>query len=313
MFKLKSNKTLGEVVKGIFMKPIAYEVRIPSANWIEYFGKYQNQKWGIWDSNSCWVLSAINCVEDQLEWLWENNMFSDEAKTFFVDNKYIDSDGDFSLSERFLEILSGVHDNGNNQMEAWRLMQIYGCIPRSDLTYTQEQAFAHPTKQSFNADYFDINAISPEMRDKGQKFLKYVNISRQWIGTQWRTPNRDILINALKQAPLQIGIPVPHDGSWNASYVKSPIGNTNADHAVELYGINENGEYLIFDQYMPNLKTLSKDYYIPFVTSGIVNAVSPVIVNPIVQDLQSNGVWEAIIHWFNGIFDSKVPIGNINN
>ena len=109
-----NNRTFREAVKGFFASPIKYEVRVLDGNWSPYFGHYQNQKWGNFDSSSCWALSGINCFEDQLEWLWKNGMFSQDSKNFFTQNGYIDSDGDFSLSERFIEILSKVQDNGNN-------------------------------------------------------------------------------------------------------------------------------------------------------------------------------------------------------
>src|ERR1039458_8635511 len=115
MFLLNTKKSILDKVKGIFNSPIPYEVRVPTGNWSSLFGHYENQKWGMWDSNSCWCLSAVNCIEDQLEWLWKNGMFSPEAKNFFTVNGYIDSDGDFSISERFYEIISGVKDAGNSQ------------------------------------------------------------------------------------------------------------------------------------------------------------------------------------------------------
>lgn len=306
MYKLKTTKGIGDKIRGMF--PIKYEVRVPSGNWAEYFGDYQNQKWAWWDSNSCWALSAINCLEDQLEWLWKNGMFSKETQDFFTKYKYIDADGDFSISERFIEILSGVHDNGNNQMEAWKLLQIYGAIPRYALTYTHARAEQFSNKKDFNADYFDQTDITPEMRSLGQEFLKHVNISRQWIGKQWKTPPRLLLENALKQAPLQIGVPVTNGFMWNNAFVKYD-GRKEADHAVELYGIDDKGQYLVFDQYEPHLKVLSADFYIPFVTQGIANPVQPIIVNPVKQDNWWNSFWEGVIHWYEGIFDAKVPIG----
>ncbi len=306
MFKLKSKETIGDKVRGIFSSPIQYENRLGSKKWTDYFGKYQNQKWGVWDSDSCWALSAINCVEDQMEYLWKNKMFSKEAQDFFTKNGYIDSDGDFSLSERYLEILSGVHDQGNNQMEAGRLMQIYGCIPRSDLTYTQNQANQWHTKEGFNADYFNINAITMDMRNKGQKFLTYVNIARQWIGKGWVTPEPMLLIACLKQAPLQIGIPCTAD-NWNATFVKYN-GVRTANHAVELYDIDATGNYQIFDQYLPNLKTLSKDYYIPMVSQIIVTATPQMSPNPYPQVMWWNKFWTAVNQWYNGI-SNPFPIG----
>ncbi len=295
MFKLKSKKTLRDKVKGLFTS-IPYEVRMPDGNWISCFGKYENQKWSAWDSNSCWALSGINCIEDQLEWEYRNGRFTQEAKDFFLNNGYIDSDGDFSLSERFIEILSGVHDDGNNQMNLWKLVQRYGCIPRSDLNYSHERASQFTNKEAFNADYFNVNEITDEMRAKGMKFLSYVSVKAQWINKPWVTPDLQVLQAALCQAPLQIGIPV-NDETWNNSYVGYD-GEIAADHAVELYAVNKDALHSIFDQYEPHLKTLAKNYLLAFVTQGVVTPVTLACKNSIVQSKVNNTVWQAVLNWF---------------
>gem|GEM_PF-5118586 len=196
-----------------------------------------------------------NWIEDQLEFLSKTGQFSAEAMQFFKDEGYIDTDGDFSLSERFIEILSGIKDNGNDQMQFWILAQEYGLIPRSDLTYTQERSYMFASKEAFNYDYFNKGQITQDMYDKGQKFLFYVNIARQWIGKPWTTPDLNILRQALKQAPLQYGVPVPVNVSnWNNSIIPYD-GRISANHAIEGYKINDDDTLPIFDQYLPNSKS----------------------------------------------------------
>ncbi len=301
MFKLDTEKGIGESIRQLVF-PIRYEARVPESDWSPYFGKYENQRWGEWDSDSCWFLSAINCVEDQCGFLRKAGMFSAEDIKFFEDNGYIDSDGDFSFSERFGEILSGARDNGNNQMNAGIIMQEYGLIPRSMLSYTKQEADSFATREAFDADYFNAGAVSDQMRALGQESLKHINISRQWIGRAYQTPDITVLKAALKQAPLQIGIPVPDNAAvdWNQAIVQYG-GKKSADHAVELYGMDDKGRYLIFDQYLPNLKILSEDYYIPFCTQMIVNPVSPAAVLPVPQDDAKDSIWTAIFNFFNGI------------
>jgi len=310
MFKLSTKRGVSEVVRSVFASPIPYEVRVPSANWSEYFGHYQNQKWSLWDSNSCWCLSAVNCLEDQLEWLNKNGMFSDEARAFFVLNGYIDEDGDFSISERFLEVLSGNKDNGGEQMKAWRLMLLHGCIPRDMLTYTQERAQSMPNKEAFNADYFNPNVVTQKMRDLGLEFLKHVKIERQYIGDRWETPPLQYIKGALRQAPLHIGVPVPYDVSkWNSPFIEFD-GKIAVDHAIQLYGIDDEGNYLIFDQYLPNLKKLSKDYYLPIIVQGVVSAAKSVGVNPIKQHTIWNKVWTAVNEYWNRFSVGKIALSN---
>lgn len=301
MFQLRTTKSVRQIVKGLFSSPILYEDRLDTHKWSEYFGHYQNQKWGQWDSNSCWCLSAVNCVEDQLEWLWKNDKFSIEAKQFFMSNGYIDLDGDFSLSERFIEVSGGYKSNGANQMRAWELFIQYGMIPRDMLTYTVEQSNKFGTRAAFDADYFNPTVVTTQMLTLGQQFLKYVKIEKQWIGKNWVTPDKDYLIAALKQAPLQIGIPIPQVvWNWNSPIVKY-YGGLNAEHAVELYDIDQNNNYLIFDQYQPNLKVLSNDYYLPFVTQGVVSAVTQIISIPVKQSY-----WDSFWTWMYASFNRGV-------
>lgn len=288
MFKLQApTKGIYNSIKGLFQSKIICDVRIPTSDWSIYFGKYQNQKWGGWDSESCWCLSAVNCLEDQMEWLWKNNEFTEEAKGFFIREGFIDEDGDFSISERFYEILSGVHDEGNSQMAAWDLTIKYGILPRAKLTYSVEKANSFPNKEAFNADYFDTKQITPEMFLVAEESKKYVRFEKQWVGSMWTTPSNEILKEALKYAPLQIGIPIPNDvGVWNSGKVIYD-GKKIVQHAIELWKVDEDGIYHIFDQYMPNLKTLSPDYYVPFVSQGIAFAMVPIdppIVIPTVDN-----------------------------
>ncbi len=310
MFKLKKRNKLSVFVKGIFSPSIPYEVRVLNGDWSPYFGKYENQKWGLWDSESCWCLSSVNSFEDQMEWLWKNNMFSQEAKDFFTSNGYIDSDGDFSLSEMFHEILDGNYINGGTPEEAWQSFENNGMIPRSMLNYSAQRASKCASQSEFVQDYFNPQQVTQAMRDLGQKFLKYVNIQFQNIGTPWYTPSPVLIQAALKQAPLNIGIscPIKNVYLWNNPFVQYDGGKT-PQHEVELYALNPDGSYKIFDQYLPNEKTLSSDYYIIYCHQGVVSAKSPASVNTVVQPSTS---WQKFIQacndFYNGFFP-KVPIG----
>lgn len=304
IFRPIAKQRLSSKVKGFFASPIQYEVRVPSGDWSPYFGNYEQQKWGGFDSNSCWCLSGINCIEDQLEWLYKNGMFSPEATSFFTTNGYIDSDGDFSLSERFIEILGGSKDKGNAQVAFWQLGQKYGMIPRSMLSYTNTQAWNDSTRDQFIADYFNPKVVTNDMMLLGKQFLKYVTIAYQTIGKSWATPDIQILRAALKQAPVQIGFPIPKNVS-NYNY-QNPIvydGSVNADHATELYAIDDKGQYDFYDQYEPHLKVLSSNYLLAICIQGIIIAVAPQVVNPVPQPAAplNDDWWSSVFQWFNGI------------
>ncbi len=274
VFKPRPRNSLTTALKGWFATPIQWEDRNPTSDWSPFFGKYQNQKWGNWDTDSCWCLSVVNAAEDQLEWLHKNKMFSQDALDFFTKHGYIDSDGDFSLSERFLEIKGGRGINGGTAKLAWQLIQSWGCIPRSMLSFVNVET------------YFNPSEVTPAMELLGEEFKKHVNTAEQKIAN-----DKTSLRRALQQAPLTIGIPIPRNvQSWNAPFVKYD-GSTVAAHEIELYGINSNGEYLIFDQYEPHLKVLSSDYLLVFVTQGILYATPQATPNPIVQPPPEDVKW----------------------
>lgn len=272
MFLLNTKKTLWESLVEFFSTDIPYKIRVKDGDWSQYFGYYQNQKWGKWDSDSCWCLSAVNCLEDQLEWLWRNNFFSEEAKKFFIDNGYLDHDGDFSISERFTEIVSGVKDNGNNQKKAWDLFEKYGILPRSKLNYSEERASQFSNKEDFVKDYFNRNEVTQEMLDIARNSKKYIKIQSKWINAGSKMPSLDVLRRAILQAPLQFGLAVPKlSYLWGRPGIIEWDGQITINHAVECYKINGDGSFEIFDQYVPNLKILSSEYYIPYITQGIVS------------------------------------------
>jgi hypothetical protein len=318
MFKLRNKDKLTVKTKGVgnslinILSPIPYEVRVLDGDWSGYFGKYQNQRWGLWDSDSCWCLSAVNSAEDQLEWLWKNGMFTLEAKTFFTANNYIDSDGDFSLSERFHEILCGNLDQGGTAEEAWQSFKSRGFIPRSMLTYSLEQSGKWGTKAAFNADYFNSAAVTPTMLVLAKQSLQHISIAYQRIGKPWQTPNHQILMAAMKQAPVNYGIPVPKNvQNWNSTNVKWD-GKLAMEHEVEGYRLPDDGTYPIFDQYLPNLKILSPDYYIASAVQGIINVVQPATTNPVPQPKgeTDDTFWTWVMGWFNGWFTDKVSVGS---
>ncbi len=313
MFKLRQRRKASTVVKGIFGKSIPYEVRVSDGNWSAFFGKYMNQRWGVFDTDSCWCLGgAVNEAEDQLEWLWKQGMFSAEARAFFTNNGYIDSDGDFSLSERFLEIKGGNRQQGGTSEEAWQLIESWGCIPRSMLTYTDAQVQKLGNNiQAVSKDYFNPAAVTPAMEALGRQFKKYVAVNDQRIGKLWITPDKEVLRAALRQGPLAIGVPIPYAGSvclWNQAWVRYN-GARSMDHEVELYAIDSMGQYLIFDQYEPHLKILSADYYIPSVVQGVLNAVTPVAVSIVPQPSSYlQAFWTAVNDFWNGRYN-PFPVG----
>lgn len=307
-YKQQQRRDLGTIVRGLFLAtPISFEKRLPDGTtWANFFGKYENQRWGVFDTDSCWCLGgAINEAEDQMELLEKMGAFTPEALKWFKDIGLKDSDGDYSFSERYIEILGGRRDNGGFAETAWQLIQEYGCIPRSMLTYSQAriQELQNDVVAITN-DYFDPTAVTPAMKAIGKQFRQYVNVAYENIGKKWTTPDVITLKKFLTMAPLSIGIPIPADVSmWNNPIVQYD-GSTEVAHEVELYGIDEKGQYMVFDQYEPHLKVLSANYYIPYCTMGVLYATPQASPNPVPQNTLDNDLWTSIGNFFNNAFKS---------
>lgn len=241
--------------------PIPYSNRNTTGDWSPWFGQWEGQRHDDLDTNCCWAYSGNEVLEDQLEFLWKTGVFSDTDLIWFKDNGYIDSDGDFYLSRRWIPTLSGVKRNGNDQEEFWRITSTYGAIPNAFLPFTN------------NIDYFDKAFLTDGMYALGRDFNKRVNIAYQELGRRFSGYSLSQLKYALTQSPLQLGIPVPQDGSWNLAKVKYN-GSKVAQHSVELFKIDEVADYdypiFVYDQYSPMIKQLSRDYFIPLCTLAVI-------------------------------------------
>ncbi len=313
--KPKLRGLFANVASVVFGIKIPYEVRNESGDWSKYFGQWEGQKKGDLDTNCCWAFAGNEVLEDQLEFLMKTGAFTIEDIMWFHEKGYIDEDGDFYLSRRYIPILSGVKTDGNDEAEFWRITKNYGAIPNHLLPYT-----------NFN-EYFDLGDITQEMRQLGEQFLERVNIQSEEVGTRFTRKTLEMLKYELKQSELQIGIPVPADlDGYNNGRVRWD-GRTQAQHSIALWKVDEEADYdfpiFTYDQYNPVIKQLSRDYFIPICTKAVVtpkNVPAPVPVTeptPVTEPvptpeplpnppLENSSfiawVWRGIVAFFKRIF-----------
>lgn len=267
---------LSVFVKGVFDGVIPYEVRNESGDWSPYFGQWEGQKKDDTDTNCCWAFAGNEVLEDQLEFLMKTGKLSDYEIQWFKDKGYIDEDGDFYFSRRFIPVISGVKRNGNDEAEFWRLTKKYGAIPNSMLPYTNMY------------EYFDKTKITPEMYALGEEFKERISIKYKELGTRFKGYIIDELQLALKQSELQIAIPVPQNGLWNSTKIDPPDHN-HADHSVALFKIDRVTDpvypFYVYDQYNPTIKQLRYDYFIPICTFTVIesNLLSPTLTKTVFQ------------------------------
>lgn len=268
-------------VKGIFQS-IPYTPLLPDGDSSPYFGSYEGQRYGAWDTDDCWDFSACEIAETRLEILWKLNLIPQDDKDWLTQKGYIDSTGDFYISRRWVAILSGVKDSGNEPISFWHIASSAGIIPNSMLPYDPKEAQKWITKDQFDNDYFNPQVITKDMELLGQEFARRFKIQAENLPGGYLNDISVTLQTYLKEGSLQIGHPVPQDGSWNQTDINYPVGRTVADHATELYKFDQVQQYpfYIYDSYEPHLKQLSSNYYIPLITRVVITPVSPAQVIP---------------------------------
>lgn len=279
------------------MNIFPYNFLVPTGDSSPYFGNYEGQRYGTWDTDCCWDFAAAEVAETRLETLLKLNQLPQNHIDWLTANGYIDQEGDFYLSRRWVAILSGVKDQGNIELNFWKIASTVGLIPNSMLPYSVTEAAKWITKGQFNNDYFNLNIITPVMRAMGQEFLKRFQIQAEDI--QNKTPLS--LETYLKEGSIQIGVLAAQDGSWNRQKVDYPIKNFGA-HSVELYKYDPVTDpaypYFIYDSYEPHCKQLSKNYQIPIATR--ISILPIPFVYPIEQQKSVwEKVWEAVWKYFS--------------
>jgi len=301
-------------VKGIFTDPIQYRPLLENGDSESFFGNYEGQRYGNYDTSDCWCFSGAEILETRLEMLEKLGLIPQETIDWAQANGYKDADGDWYISRRWIAILSNVRDQGNYQLNFWGLASVLGVIPNAMLPYSQQQAYQKVSRNDFNNDYYNGGVITPEMQALGKEFLKRFKIQAENISGGFMK-NIDVSLKTyLKEGSLQIGIPVPQDGTWNKQNIDYPTKRYNADHAVELYKYDPTQKYpfYIYDSYEPHLKQLSSDYYIPIITRVAITPILPTVQAPIVTPVSNWSMfWSNVSAWLQKlpIPYPNVPIG----
>ena len=296
-------------VKGIFPDPIPFKPLLPSGDSSPYFGNYEGQKYGTWDTDLCWDFSFTEVIETRLKMLDEMGLIPADTLAWAIANGYKDSDGDWYLSRRLEGILSGVQDNGNSQINAVYLAAQVGMIPNSMLPYNQAEAYTDATRTQFVADYFNPSVITPAMKAMGLEFLKRFKIQGENVDV-----NITNIMTYLTEGSMTIGVPAIAPG-WNQVHV-APTTRQAADHAVELYAFvpTDPNPYKIYDSYNPNLKDLPKDYPIMILTRISIQPLAIASPVPLPQFSPWMRFWFNVWSYLKGqpLPFPSVPIGGMN-
>lgn len=210
--------------------------RIPSGDWTPYLPTTEKQHSITFDTLSCTSFSLCNVMEMQMNYLLKSNQIPQEKVEWLKIKGYINDTNTVNFSDRFVAITSGTKKTGNDFRTVVETARTKGLIP--DVMF--------PFGGSTWEEYHNKNLITKEMNDTATEFLAKFDIKWQWVFFD-QDPNlsdKDFKasIEALKTAPLQIGIPTP------------------ATHATTLILLSSTNAK-VFDTYEPFLFENTPDAY----------------------------------------------------
>ena len=241
---------------------IVYEVRLASGDWEKYRPTDEWQRRlmaGIlgYDTLSCVTFSALRCVAMQIEFLIETGQAPDAFVLFLKENGYIDENGKVNFNEHFTAVMSGTTTNGNSGVAVWDSIRKDGLLAQS----------AGPAVNDFTTtEAWLANTITQAQKDAAKKILEWLTIQYEWValGVSGQQAN---FAKHLKQAPLHYFTPVCP--TWNSGEVSS-CGRYILDHATSGIAILPDLRYTDLDHYVPFIKHLAADYYVPYAIKGLV-------------------------------------------
>ena len=197
--------------------PITGQVLQPDGNWEAYLPvvEFQNN-WG-YDRMACVTYSLLNCLEIL------NIRLTGKEKNY---------------SDRFLAVISGTTHNGNT------LDGVYDGLRREGVCLESQ----YPDDAVTWEEYY--KRITDDIIILAKDFFKDYTPYREWV-PDWQ--GADVIINALKQAPLQVIVCYDSgDGILN------PTGAYN--HAVTLYNFKYGEYWCIYDHYTQTRKRYAWNY-----------------------------------------------------
>lgn len=241
--------TPSDYVAGVYTL-IPEQTRMLDGNWQKYLPTPERQyKPYTYDTLSCTTFSALNQIETQVNFLIKENILSPSQVATLTQIGFMDANGVFNASDRFIAIMSGTKvKKGNDFKSVYDAIRNYGLLPEKDLPFGGD---------TFD-EYHDVS-ITEEMKVKAKKVLDVLSLNYEWVffDNDARFEGNDLIMarKGLLQAPLQIAIPIP------------------AHHAILMYNMVEYDHFDTFDQYEPYIFIEEWTVPIHFALKGVVSPV----------------------------------------
>lgn len=196
------------------------QVLQPNGNWKDYLPDTEKQAPG-YETSACVSFNTINALE-----ILANRQFKDGN----------------NLSDRYVAKLSGTDPlRGNSPQKVADFIYRNWSVLEKDWS-TKDAS----STQEFYADIPSrLEAIALALR------------TEYTFGYEWVTASKASIREALKYSPVCFSVPAWYKDD-NGKYYRPQ--NTADGHWTVCYGINDEGEYLIYDTYEPHRKVMRSDF-----------------------------------------------------
>ena len=233
---------------------IEYKVVLADGNWDPYLPTPESQLGKYFDTMACVTVSCLNSAETQINYYLKNNLLHTAVVAELNQLGYIDENGNFNASDRFLAKMSGTTHQGNYLNVVAETLRTQGVCPEVDWAWDRNQIWNWE-------DYY--SGITNDARAKALRFLDFFTIQYEWVPA-----NQTDLIKHLKQAPIQVATAVC--AGWNQGDVTPvPACSQVVQHATIIYYDDGQKKY-DFDHYAPFKKYLAGNYPIPYMLKILV-------------------------------------------
>lgn len=197
----------------------------PLGDWTESLPQKEIQCRDNVETMACTSFGTLNILETLISFLFK------EDKNF---------------SERYTAILSDTTEQGNSPQKVVEAILSFGLIDEEILPFTDIKSWD---------EYYSPKPMDKKYIRIGKKFLEEYNIKHEWVFKGGTVEEKQKAIReALKRSPVGVSV-----CAWVANekgvYYKTGIDN----HWTMCYGIDDSGDYKIYDSYDNTLKIYSKD------------------------------------------------------
>lgn len=253
---MNPTKQTGFINKGVMPSDyrtgaLLFTERISDGDWRKYAPTKEKQFAGAFDTMSCTTFSALNVIEMQVNWMMQNGKMPEKNLAGLKALGFIDENGFFNASDRFTAIMSGTTKFGN-----W-FQAVWDCIRKDGILAEVHFPFGG---NSFE-EYHNKALITEDMKAKAKQVLQYLSFGYEFVifdqDPIFSPEQQNACRQALKNAPLQIAIPVP------------------GTHALVMDDMDDLNNYC-FDTYPPFDLTVPREFPIHFALKGLVDVV-PVV------------------------------------